>query len=114
MLLILLGVYNQHHDLLMFPSFVALVPIEEYKNSGLNSKEYCIYPVFRIRRCIRNEENDIFNEGSRGCCMIFVDIFARVYHSWNQFKNNNKLPEGYIIAPTNGILTKSGNEVCFN
>lgn len=95
----------------MYPSFVGVVPIKEYRNLGMKSMEYFLYPVFRIRRCISNTEEDELNEGSRGCCMIYVDLSARVYNNWEQFKENNKLPKGYIIAPKDGVFTKYKGKV---
>ena len=47
------------------------------------------------------------------CCMIFIDEEAQIYQNWNEYKRKNSLPEGYILAPENGIYSiDEDNNVC--
>lgn len=46
---------------------------------------------------ISAEDND-----STDCCMVFVDDNGRVYQDWDDYLENNNLPEGILVAPRKG------------
>ncbi|XP_043950916.1 uncharacterized protein LOC108034892 isoform X2 [Drosophila biarmipes] len=80
-----------------------LVTPDTDPESALQSTNYSCHPVFRTRRCMKGEN-------SAACCMIFVDENARVYSNWEQYVFRNTLPQGLMIAPSQGIYTFSDGE----
>uniref|UniRef100_A0A1B0EV64 DUF4781 domain-containing protein n=1 Tax=Lutzomyia longipalpis TaxID=7200 RepID=A0A1B0EV64_LUTLO len=62
------------------------------------SVDFAVLPIFRVMRCI----SDLSTEK---CCMTFVDTHGRVYRNWEAYKNENIIPDCFIVAPKNGILT---------
>lgn len=42
--------------------------------------------------------------------MIFVDETGRVYKNWNDYVQNNVLPKGTMVAPSNGVYTFSADD----
>lgn len=68
----------------------------------IKSKEFSIHPIYRIPKCFH--KNDI-KHGK--CCAIFVDQFARVYKSWDNFMNDNKFGDCLIVAPKDGFYSSN-------
>lgn len=86
------------------------------------SHNYTIHPIFRTRRCISKFINTYFvvkfliykefirflesdTNRSADCCMIFIDEHSRIYQNWKDFVENNKLPFGTMIAPSQGCYS---------
>lgn len=61
----------------------------------INSKEYDMHLVFRVRKCNPNPVH-------KKCCAIFVDSEARVYPNWLLFKDKNNFRNGLMVAPVDG------------
>ena len=59
----------------------------------LQDGNYWERPVFRIKKCFNSKKEN---------CRIFIDDSGRVYSSWKDYKENNKLPKCRIVAPSNG------------
>lgn len=55
--------------------------------------DYYCHPVFRVPKYSGNSNRQ----------HSFVDCIGRVYNSWNDFMENNKLPESEICYPVNGV-----------
>uniref|UniRef100_A0A1B0CZ15 Uncharacterized protein n=1 Tax=Phlebotomus papatasi TaxID=29031 RepID=A0A1B0CZ15_PHLPP len=63
-------------------------------------------PIFRIQKCINMKDLS-----TKNCCMIFVDVHARVYENWEAYCKENLLPECIIVAPKKGIFMGKINKI---
>lgn len=50
------------------------------------------YPIFILRKC----------RGSREPCRIYIDHMARVYKTFKEYIEKNKLPKCTMTVPVNG------------
>lgn len=82
--------------LLMSIQYVIYTKEIENVEEAVKEIEYFVYPLFRVRKCCHDEN-------STNCCMIFVDDNGRVYQNWADYKSNNTLPKGILVAPRNGF-----------
>lgn len=70
----------------------------------IKSNKFTIHPIYRIPKCKKNAT-------SQGrCCAVFVDEFARVYKSWDNFKQKNKYRNCLIVAPKDGFYSASTDD----
>lgn len=82
-------------NLLMSIVYVLCTNYTENKLYAQHQTSYGVYPLMRIRKCCK--DND-----STDCCMVFVDDNGRVYQDWDDYLENNNLPEGILVAPRKG------------
>lgn len=58
-------------------------------------------PLFVVKKCSRSSKGQkSFN--LTDTCSIFIDDVPRVYQSWRQFLDKNKLPKCTMYCPANG------------
>lgn len=62
-----------------------------------------MYPIFVIKKC--HTGDNCVNP-----CKIFIDHQLRVYSSWEDYKEDNKLPPCLMVLPKNGVY-QSENDV---
>lgn len=63
------------------------------KDSNYNPDEDVTpYPVFILRKCHQSEHP----------CRIFIDHIGRVYDTWKEYVDDNKLPDCQMIVPRGG------------
>lgn len=101
-----LKAYSGNKWLLMSPIYMCFVNKKIFKAAETNllTTDFCVFPLFRIRRCITENKN------SADCCAFFVDLNGRVYENFNAFKLNNRYPAGTIVGPRNGIYNGTEDE----
>ncbi|GAB0090155.1 uncharacterized protein DMENIID0001_048450 [Sergentomyia squamirostris] len=87
--------------LLMSVSYICVIPEGGTVTlaNAVDCKNYIIMPLFRIKKCKKNDDS------SSDCCMIFVDMQARVYANWEAFRDENILPASIVVAPKKGVFS---------
>jgi hypothetical protein len=63
------------------------------------SCDFTLLPIFVLRKC-KNSTNP---------CRVIIDNVGRVYQTWNDFLDENKLPECEMIFPKNGRYQADDN-----
>jgi hypothetical protein len=63
------------------------------------SCDFTLLPIFVLRKC-KNSTNP---------CRVIIDNVGRVYKTWNDFLDENKLPECEMIFPKNGRYQADDN-----
>jgi hypothetical protein len=63
------------------------------------SCDFTLLPIFVLRKC-KNSTNP---------CRVIIDNVGRVYQTWNDFLDENKLPECEMIFPKNGRYQADAN-----
>ncbi|CAG9821000.1 unnamed protein product [Phaedon cochleariae] len=73
---------------------------KKYGNSYNPNTDLMPVPIFVLRKC----------HNSNNPCRIFIDDIGRVYQSWNEYKNKNKLHECKMVLPRDGRYEVDRND----
>ncbi|XP_059608663.1 uncharacterized protein LOC132256331 [Phlebotomus argentipes] len=88
-------------SVVMAITYLCMVPVDSTTLAIAQlSTQFTMTPVFRIMKCVKS----VNDNSARDCCMIFVDVNARVYANWEAFCKENILPECIVVAPKKGIF----------
>lgn len=79
---------------------------EPLKNKNKYGVDIRCYPVYRVRKCTGSPTGN-------NCC-TFVDDQSRVYKTWQDYLDTNKLPKVRMCVPVNGkYQADENNKVCW-
>lgn len=83
-------------------SIVYIGLVDKSSMDPLSEVDYVIRPLFRAIKCL-----DPYTRSTRDKCMVFVDEFGWVFENWKAFVKEVHYPATMIVAPTNGVFTRS-------